>query len=226
MLSSLLPIKPSEGRGDTRYSRRLNKKEKEEFILTEDLKQILVGLMLGDLHGRNRNGNIRFVFKQGLIHETYLLSLYELFKNYCPSAPKIVAALPHPKTGKIYSSIHFSTFTLPCFNEIYDLFYSSNVKLIPLNIGEFITPLSLAYWIADDGSWAKNNRHVVLCTDSFTLAEVNLLISVLNDKFNLKCYIYKQGNSHRIVIPSYSVSILQTLLAPIMPAMMKHKIGL
>lgn len=155
-----------------------------------------------------------------------MLSLYELFKNYCPSAPKVVDALPDKRTGKIYSAIHFSTFTLPCFNEIYNLFYPSGVKTVPLNIKELMTPLGLAYWIADDGSFNKSNRHVVLCTDSFTLSEVNLLISVLNDKFNLKCYIYKQGNSNRILIPSYSVSILQTLLAPVMPSMMRHKIGL
>jgi len=44
LLSSLLPIKPGEGR----YARRLKKSEKEEFVLPEDLKQILVGLMLGE----------------------------------------------------------------------------------------------------------------------------------------------------------------------------------
>ena len=89
-----------------------------------------------------------------------------------------------------------------------------------------MTPLGLAYWIADDGSWNKLKRYVVLCTDSFTLAEVDLLINVLNNKFDLKCNIYKQCGSHRIVIPSYSVPVLQSLLSPIMPPMMRHKIGL
>jgi hypothetical protein len=40
LLSSLLPVKP----------RRLTKLEQEQFVLTEDLKGILVGLLLGDLY--------------------------------------------------------------------------------------------------------------------------------------------------------------------------------
>ena len=80
--------------------------------------------------------------------------------------------------------------------------------------------------ICDDGSWNKTNKYVVLSTNSFTLEEVNLLVDVLNDKFNLKCYKNRQGSAYRIIIPSYSISVLQSLLAPHMPSMMKHKIGL
>ena len=58
------------------------------------------------------------------------------------------------------------------------------------------------------------------------MAENELLIEALNSKWDLKCYKVKRGNSYRIVIPSYSVSSLQSLLAPIMPSMMKYKIGL
>ena len=58
------------------------------------------------------------------------------------------------------------------------------------------------------------------------MAEVELLIEALNSKWDLKCYKVKRDSSYRIVIPSYSISSLQNLLAPIMPSMMKHKIGL
>jgi hypothetical protein len=216
LLSSLPPIKP----------RRLTKKEQEAFSLPSDLKDIFVGLLLGDLLGRFRYGKARFVFKQGLVHEDYLLHLYEIFKGYCPSAPKITKSLPHYRTGKIYSSILFSTFTLSCFNELYELFYISGKKVVPSIIGDLLTPLSLAYWIGDDGSWNKPNKNVILCTDSFTLEEVELLIEVLNTKFNLKCYKNKNGNVYRIIIPSYSIPVLQNLLASHMPSMMRHKIGL
>ena len=56
--------------------------------------------------------------------------------------------------------IYFSTYTLPCFNELYNLFYLSGKKVIPNNIGDLLTPLSLAYWIADEGSWNKTQRYV------------------------------------------------------------------
>ena len=100
-------------------------------------------------------------------------------------------------------------------------------KIIPSMIGELLTPLGLAYLICDDGTWCKQGRRVILCTESFTLEDVNLLVDVLNNKFHLKCYKNNRGTGGaRIIIPSYSVSILQTLLASHMPSMMKHKIGL
>nr|QVG61555.1 hypothetical protein [Rhizoctonia sp.] len=216
LFSSLPLIKP----------RRLTKKQQESFSLPSEFKEIFVGLLLGDLLGRFRYGKARFVFKQGLVHEDYLLHLYEIFKSHCPSAPKIHVSLPHPKTGKNYSSILFTTYTLACFNELYNSFYLDGKKIIPVNIAELLTPLSLAYWISDDGSWNKPGRYTTLCTDSFTLEEVEHLIEVLNKKFNLKCYKIRQGVRWRIIIPSYSIPALQNLLAPHIPPMMRHKIGL
>lgn len=188
-------------------------------------KEILVGLLLGDIHGRFRYGKTSFVFKQGLIHQDYLNHLYAIFSYYCPSAPKIVESLPDTRTGKIYSSILFTTYTLPCFNELYNFYYLSGKKVVPSNIGDLLTALSLAYWVADDGSWNKVGRYVTLSTDSFTLEEVELLIAVLNSKFNLRCYKLKSGKGYKIVIPSYSVPILQNLLSPHIPPMMRYKIG-
>lgn len=207
-------------------SKRLKKKEKEAITLTNELKDILVGGLLGDLHGRLRNGKASFVFKQGIIHKDYLNHLYELFSLYCPSAPKIVEGSPHIITGKIYSSIGFQTYTLPCFTELYNSFYTDSQKRIPMNIRDLLTPLALAYWIADDGSWNKVSKYVTLCTDSYSLAEVENLIEVINTKFNLKCYKLKSSHNYRIIIPAYSILTLHKLLATHIPPMMKYKIGL
>jgi hypothetical protein len=92
------------------------------------LKEILVGLLLGDLYGRKKGDYTLFNFKQGLIHQDYLNHLYSILNKkifYSASAPKIVNNFPHPKTGKCYNSIIFYTYSLPCFNELYDLFYVS-----------------------------------------------------------------------------------------------------
>jgi hypothetical protein len=68
---------------------------------------------------------------------------------------------------------------------------------------------------------------VIICTDSFSFEEVQLLANTLNDKWNLQCYIIKKNNNkYRIHIPRRSLEILQNLLKDIMPPMMRHKIGL
>jgi hypothetical protein len=79
----------------------------------------------------------------------------------------------------VYSKIYFGTYSLPCFNELYSLFYFEGVKVVPENIFELLTPLSLCYWICDDGGFNKRNRAVILSTQSFTQAEVGLLAKVL-----------------------------------------------
>ena len=79
--------------------------------LTNDSKEILVGLMLGDLNARRQSKNTQLQFGQGLINKDYLEHLYGLFSVYCPQLPKIVNSLPDKRTGKLYSAIRFTTTT-------------------------------------------------------------------------------------------------------------------
>jgi hypothetical protein len=70
--------------------KEIKKKQKrvarEDFVLNDYLKEILVGLLLGDLYGRKKGDYTLFTFKQGLTHQDYLNHLYSIFKDY--SAPK------------------------------------------------------------------------------------------------------------------------------------------
>jgi hypothetical protein len=206
---------------------RLTKVEQGAFSLPKEFKDILVGLLLGDLSAEKQTLNVRLRFKQSTKHKDYLNHLFELFSTYCPNVPKTNNLAPDKRTGKVYSNIWFNTYSLPCFAELYNLFYLEGKKVIPLNIGELLTPLGLAYWLCDDGSFCKARSIVTLCTESFILKEVNLLANILNDKWNLNCYINKTNNGGaRILIPRKSLPVLQSFLKDIMPIMMRHKIGL
>lgn len=207
-------------------SSRLSKEQKAKFTLSGELKEISIGLLLGDLNAQKRNVSTRLRFGQSTKHKEYLYVLYRLFMNYCLTEPRVYVHATHKVTGMIYSSITFQSLSLPCFNELYDLFYLDGRKRVPSDIGSLLTPLGLAYWICDDGSFDKKGGFVVLCTESFTTVEVEVLINVLNSKFDLKCYKSRKGDSYRIVITSDSVLHLQGLLKDIMPSMMLYKIGL
>lgn len=205
---------------------RLTKAERLGFSLTAQLKGILAGLLLGDLYIAKTKTNVNpwLHFKQSTVHEDYLIHLYELFKIYCPSGPKLKIGALDKRTGKSYSSIYFQTYCLPCFIELQELFYVAGKKVVPLNIGDLLTIEGLCYWICDDGYWQGNGVH--LCTDSFTIEEINLLAKTLTENFNLECTLNKKNNSFRIRISSGSMPKLQSLLAPHMPSMMRYKIGL
>lgn len=84
--------------------KRLTKAEQSQFKFSEDLKNILVGLILGDLFVQKQRVNARLCFKQGLIHKDYLEHLYMLFKDYCSNAPVITNRSPDIRTGNIYNS--------------------------------------------------------------------------------------------------------------------------
>jgi hypothetical protein len=106
--------------------------------LSEELKQNLVGLLLGDLNiqKRTKTGNAVLRFEQGISNKEYINHLFNLFENYCPSLPKITDRLPDKRTGKIYTRISFYTYSLPCFNQLYNLFYPEGVKVVPNIIEE------------------------------------------------------------------------------------------
>ncbi|RUO95304.1 homing endonuclease, partial [Jimgerdemannia flammicorona] len=69
------------------------------------------------------------------------------------------------------------TRSLACFTELFDLFYVIGVKVVPEMIYDLLTPVALAHWIMCDGSARPSG--LVLCTDSFTIQEVVLLMNVL-----------------------------------------------
>jgi len=209
----------------------LTKLERSQSELSNNLKNILIGLLLGDLnaHKQTKNSNTMLRFRQGIVHEEYLLHLFELFGKYSRmDQPSIISQSPDKRTGKVYSSIYFNTYSLTVFNELYDLFYRNfrGKKVIPDNIGDLLTPLGLAYLLCDDGCYDKTNRAVIICTESFFKAEVDLLASVLMENFKLKCTVIKKQDGFRVRISSKSLLVLQSLLKDVMPPIMLYKIGL
>ena len=127
----------------------------------KELKEILIGLFLGDLCARKRTikGNTNLHFEQGIVHKDYINHLYSLFSSFCLSEPKLSQRLPDKRTGKIYSRIQFVILSLPCLYEFY-FFYPNKKKIVPLNIIELFTPLGLAYWICVDGYYHKKENYV------------------------------------------------------------------
>jgi len=113
--------------------------------LNEFQKQALIGLLLGDVSAEC-NKNTRLKFDQSAnIHYNYLMHLYELFKNFVNTEPKITNRKADKRTGKIYNSVIFKTLSLPCFNEYYNLYYVNGKKSVPANLNELLTPIGLAY---------------------------------------------------------------------------------
>jgi hypothetical protein len=131
------------------FIRHYRKSPKFNLQLNFQLEEIIVGLMLGDLFAEkiNTSTNTRLQFKQSTINKDYIEHLYSLFSEYCGSEPKIMSSFDsRPNKNKTYSSIRFSTLSLPCFNKFKELFYNEDgIKIIPVNLEDILTDRSLAY---------------------------------------------------------------------------------
>ena len=99
------------------------------------------------------------------------------------------------KKKKLGDSFHdcyrFNTYAFSSLLDLYKLFYNSNKKkVIPNNIEELLTPLALAIWIMDDGTFKSPG--VRIATNCFTKQEVELLVKALEKKFNIKSSLKKK----------------------------------
>jgi hypothetical protein len=209
---------------------RLTKIQKDSYSISENLHDIIIGLSLGDLYIQNfRNINARLMFKQGIVHQEYLYHLFDLFSSYSNmKEPKQYIYLDK-RNNKVFISVAFNTYSLPCFNYYHKLFYVNGVKRIPLNIGDLLSPQALAYWAIDDGF--KVSSGFTLCTQSFLKEEVELLSKGLKDKFNINSTIQtikpktiKNKESYMIYIRADSINLFKDLVKPYFHGSMMYKL--
>ena len=192
----------------------------------KEVYSVLVGALLGDCHAeRLPSGGVRFRFKQSAAHKDYLFWLFNFFnsRGYCSNN------LPIKFKQKLGDNFHecyrFNTFTFSSLLDIYKLFYSSSKKkVIPNNIHELLTPLALAIWIMDDGTFKAPG--VRIATNCFTKQEVELLGKVLETKFNIKSSLNKNNDNYQLYIKKESMPILKLLILPHIVASMQYKLGL
>lgn len=165
------------------------------------------------------------VFRQGSANTDYLLHLYDLFKEYTLKSPSIYN-IKDKKSNKVRSNLSFTTLALPCFNEYYDLFYKDGIKRIPTDIDRYLTKMSLAYWIMDDGGFTGNG--LKLYTNAYNLEEINILIQALNKNFSLKASVNKTSikDQYTIYIPKSQMPLIVTLVKEYMHPIMLYKINL
>lgn len=191
-----------------------------------DVISVLVGSLLGDGHAeRLKTGGVKFIFRQQAKHKEYLFYLYEFFnkRGYCTNNLPVLYKQTYGI--KVYEAYRFNTYTFSSWMWLYKLFYTnSKVKVIPNNISELLTPLALAIWIMDDGTW--KNPGVRIATNCFTKEEVELLKLTLETKFNLKSSLHKNNGKYQLYIKQESIPLLRELVLSYFVPSMLYKLGL
>jgi hypothetical protein len=185
---------------------------------------VIIGLILSDgslAFASKTNKNARLGLEQSASHLEYLLFIFTILSHYCASYP--VHRIRY-RTVKANYSVLFYTRSLPCLTEIHSLFYKNGNKLIPDNIYELLTPVTLAHLIQGDGS--RSRHGLVLCTDSYSIEDIVRLMNVLIIRYRLNCTLrFHTETQPRIYIREGSMSLLRTIVIPYMHTSMLYKIS-
>lgn len=207
-----------------RLSLNLNtkfKKENSPIELTKEQVEILVGTILGDASIRKIGKYLTVIISQSMIQENYCLWKFNKLSNLSNKVA-ISKRKVDSRTNKYYEAVTFSLKSNSNLQFLYDLFIENNKKVIKDIIYDYITPLSLAVWFMDDGKSASYGYEI--CSESFSFSENNVLIEIINTKFNLNLKIKKSNNSYRIAIPSSEKEKFANLIRPYMIDSMKYKL--
>lgn len=184
--------------------------------------------MLSDGHIQQRSltGKSRFIFTQSGkdSKREYFNLVLEIMIPFCSANyTPYIKSWTDSKTKTQYNSITLTTMQLPCFTELHNIWYSNGKKIVPLNIENMLTPLSLAHWIMGDGS--KQNEGLHLSVYAFSNSDINLLLTALKKNFNIDSTIHNTDKGPRIYINKNDMNIIRPLIEDYIVPSMKYKIG-
>jgi hypothetical protein len=121
--------------------------------LLDYVYQTMTGLLLSDgtLVKKYIGGGTYFQFAQSIIHSPFIILVHSLFylAGFChmPEATVKTATV----NGKKYKYASFNTKSLVDWNILRFQWYPKGIKVIPVNMYDLLTPISLAFWLMGDG---------------------------------------------------------------------------
>jgi len=213
--------------------------------IPKETLHIITGNMLGDgaiqykkvLKFGKVIGSAKFSMTMDTYSLNYLNHLYQtVYSQFILSGLR-----PYPNVNlpqyldKTITQYSFNTRSLPLFTSLHNIWYTWNedlnkfIKIVPSNISEMFSSVSLAYWIMDDGYFDGYGRTktILLCTESFSKTECILLQSLLSDlgiKTTLKIR-NKDKDLYRIRFSKTSVPLVRDLVTPYMHKDFLYKLG-
>lgn len=199
-----------------------------------DIISIIIGSVLGDTHLEKRVKSLgtRIIFEQSNKNVEYLMWFHNYLANrgYCnPNKPKLHKRIR--KDNKIYYHYRINSYTFSSFNWLHEMFYTINtntnklVKIVPLNIEDLLTPLTLAIWYMNDGF--KLGSAIRITTNNFTLEEVKFLCYILYKKYNLTATAQVGGKDKGffLYIHTKSLPLFSSIIKGQMHPSLFYKLG-
>ena len=219
---SSLPLSIAETDIFSHMSKFFNEKELE----------VLIGSLLGDSYlkvRQNKNEKAYNVYFSNCEKQlNYLKFKRSFFRNdVCNDIRQETEAHKQEIKGKecnIQSLFTFSTKPSD-LSYIFSILNNGKRKIITRKYLEYLTPLSLAIWYQDDGSYNPHNRVVRIATMCFSQEENNVIKNYFYDNLKMPCLLEKTeyGLGWSLVLTQNSTKKFLNLISPYICDCMMYK---
>lgn len=192
--------------------------------LTREQRDVLVGLLLGDAHLETQNcgRTYRLKIEYSSKNREYCDHVYGIFRDWVLTPPRSRSV---NNGGHRSKNLAFSTVSHAAFRFYAQQFYTDGKKKVPSVIKKLLTPRGLAYWYMDDGSIkSRQSKGVILNTQGFERHELEKLIELLQEKFELEAWERKQREGYQIFISGKSFERFVALIDDWVISSMRYKI--
>jgi recombination protein RecA len=200
----------------------------EPRLLSEQQMQVILGSLLGDgtlsPHRRNRNG-VRFRLSHGAAQHGYLDWKTSLLGNLSHSV-------------RVSTGAKFVDFQpLPELHELRESMYIGGKKVVSEDYLKALTPLALAVWYCDDGSFSRRTKdlqeptagdggRIEICVEAMSEGSRMRMRDYLNDVWQLDVALLPKGSAGKAVLifSAAASARFQELVAPFVPDAMADKL--
>lgn len=190
---------------------------------TQRQKEIALGSLLGDAYLRPSGNSFSLSFTHGEKQKAYLEWKLAEFENFVATKDFYVRHIEFHGNTPTYS---FATITHPYLLELHNLCYPNGVKFVSREWLELLSPLSLAVWYMDDGSFNRRYGTLVLCTNCFTFDEHATIIDFFISRYGIEPKIELRRNGQTVLRINASQRYqFFDLVAPHIPDCMSYKLG-
>ena len=197
-----------------------------EQHLSEFQREVLLGTLMGDGSlSRTKNAHAaRLRFGHGVQQAAYAAWKAELFSNVHVS---------HSTNQK--GAVFYDVQPLPELAELRRAVYFGGKKVLSWDYLKRLTPLSLALWYMDDGSFALRSKGVQkrtqggsgridICVEAFEDTSRTRLQQHLRDTWGIEAKLFDRAGKAHLHIPTGETPKFQALVAPYIHPSMEYKL--
>lgn len=153
------------------------------------IKPFLYGKLLGDANLQKpykHKPSSRLKIEHSTKQLDYLLHCYQKIHNFCSKPYVRKRKLIYKGTVRIYETALLQSKSLPILTTLYHEWYE-DIKTLPKDLEDVFNKETLAYWFMDDGYIKFGTRNIAIhfCTQGFCESDVDRLVTLLNDKYDL-----------------------------------------